>query len=1068
MPVAAVEIARQNSPVPSLSAAVEGALIPTRTAAVAGERKQVTVLFCDLAGSTALASALDPEEYRELLDLYLELAIREVDKRDGIVNQLAGDGFMALFGAPVSHEDEPAQSIHAGLAIQAALRTLSQDRTDLGDRELLARIGIHTGPVVVGTVGNDLKMDYTAIGDTTNLAARIQQMAEPGSVWISATTRNLVSGRFELEAIPPRMVKGKEEPLHAFEVRAAAADVSPMSIAAARGLTPLIGLTPELNQLESCFARMGEGLAQLVSLIGDPGTGKSRLVHEFQRLIEHRDVIVLEARAAPASQSVPFAPLTAMLKEYFALAPGEDAACTCEKIAERVRPWDVELDSIYPPMCQLLTTPRDELDVAGQLDRVTEAFGDLIGGMTTQSPVVIILEDLHWLDEASHQVLRQALTELQSWPILVILTHRPEFQTRWDLQCVYTQIHLRPLSEEHAREVVRARAGGALPEMLERRIAERAEGNPFFLEEITRSLIESGEVQIDDTGKVKLKGSIHAIRIPDSVQELIEARLDRLTPDTKRVAQVASVLGRQFRNDRLQELLASESIDVPKGLDELVSLGLLRVASSERGEYRFGESLTQSVCYEALLMRERRTLHERVASLYENDPRGLTAERAGLMAHHLAKSANRERAVASLMDAARDAADLPSYPAAEALYRQAWELAEQRLAESSDDAASEQVLAACLGLCRIGAFGWNTRNDAETASLRAQELADELGNAKAYAEAVGCHGLLVLGAEGDRFQDGVALLERAVVLARETGDARLRASAERILGWAYLTDGRFAEANRVLASVRASLESIGDDEPPSDMYLSVITFQALGAYFQEDLALARKLCVRGFAACEQVGNRTLACSLASYLAQIELLEGRYREAIEWAERGNELAKQVGSTGVLRVGATIALAARRALGEPGGTSELLQAVDQSVATAGDFSLTRHWVAELLIEIGEFERAKRYAETIAFRAGGRLRQLQSLLAQAHVLRGGDDASQDEAEALYAHAIEEARAVNSTSLELAAQLGLASVQHRQGKAGAHQALEEVAIEAERRGLLRFRDQARKRQASDGSAAA
>jgi len=271
--------------------------------AVEGERKQVTVLFCDLAGSTALAERLDPEEYHDLLEQYLELAFREIYRFDGIVNQLAGDGFMALFGAPVAHEDAPQRAVRAALDLQRALTTFNERLLAERGLELRARVGIHTGPVVVGTVGNDLKMDYSAIGDTTNLAARLESLAEPGAIFISEPTFRLVRGMFRVRPVGPFTVKGKREPVHAYAVLGLGEATTPMALAAERGLTPFVGRAAELAQIDACFRRLHEHFAQVVTVVGDAGSGKSRLVYEIKQRLSGEPVVFFEARCSAWNQS---------------------------------------------------------------------------------------------------------------------------------------------------------------------------------------------------------------------------------------------------------------------------------------------------------------------------------------------------------------------------------------------------------------------------------------------------------------------------------------------------------------------------------------------------------------------------------------------------------------------------------------------------------------------------------------------------------------------------------------------------------------------------------------------
>ncbi|HTD27497.1 MAG TPA: adenylate/guanylate cyclase domain-containing protein, partial [Candidatus Elarobacter sp.] len=399
---------------------------------IAGERKQVTVLFCDLAGSTAIAERLDPEEYHDLLDEYLELAFREIYRVEGIVNQIAGDGLMALFGAPVAHEDAPQRALRAALAIDEALGRLNERLRGRG-LELRARIGIHTGPVVVGTVGNDLKMDYTAIGDTTNLAARLESLAAPGTILASEATYRLVRGFFQVRPTGPLVVKGKSEPVAAYEILGESAAATPMAIAAERGLTPLVGRDEELAQLQACFRRLEGSQAQVVAVVGDAGLGKSRLLYEFRRRLEGEPVIFFEGRCS--ALAAPYFPFINMLKHYFGLVRGDTADAACAKIAAKVGDHSAErVEREYPALGRLLGMRAGTAGESApeELKRETfDAVTRLLLGKSQYAPVVVMLEDLHWIDDASRELLETLVARLAGARVMVLVTHRPDDRAAW-------------------------------------------------------------------------------------------------------------------------------------------------------------------------------------------------------------------------------------------------------------------------------------------------------------------------------------------------------------------------------------------------------------------------------------------------------------------------------------------------------------------------------------------------------------------------------------------------------------------------------------------------------------
>jgi class 3 adenylate cyclase len=708
---------------------------------VAGERKQVTVLFCDLTGSTEIAERLDPEEYRDLLDQYLDLVFAEIHRHEGVVNQLAGDGLMALFGAPIAHEDAPARALHAALAIQQALGRLRSN-----GRRLRARIGVHTGPVVVGTVGNDLKMDYTAIGDTTNLASRLQSLAEPGTILASETTQRLTRGLFELRRVGPFEVRGKREPVTAFQVLRPTEATSPMLRAKARGMTPWVARDGELAQLRDCFARLGGSLAQMVSVVGDPGSGKSRLLYEFKRSLEHENAILFEARCSSLTQSVPFAPWKEMLRDYFGLRGDEPAPVAREKIARALDELEGQHEDL-PYICHALGIPLDQRDEPSA-EHVSqgrfEAISRVVVASARKARAVVIIEDLHWIDEPSRESLERAVSALEETNLMIVVSHRPDYQPNWNVRAAFTQLHLLPLPEADARRILRAQAGGELPEALEKRILRKADGNPFFVEELTRALAEE-EHFVRDGEQLRLKRPVDEIRIPDTVQELVGARLDRLTPEAKRVAQVASVFGRQFAREPLGVLLDGEGLDVGAQLQQLEQRGVIhRKDTSSEDEFRFGESFTQEVAYESLLLKERRQLHARIAELLEERFQRSAEPQYSLLAHHYARSEDKARALKALLAAAERAEALPSYREALKLYLDAWKMAEAEL--DAEGAGPEDfqraALQATVGLGGVMVVhGMPRRSDPEKPIRRGRLLAERLGDADALARLTALHGM---------------------------------------------------------------------------------------------------------------------------------------------------------------------------------------------------------------------------------------------------------------------------------------------------------------------------------------
>ncbi|MBX3028071.1 AAA family ATPase [bacterium] len=1026
---------------------------------IPGERKQVTVLFCDLAGSTAVASGLDPEVYREVLEQYVALAMHEIYRLEGIVTQLSGDGFMALFGAPVAHEDAPQRAVLAALAIRDALAHFNEQLQRERGVALPARIGLNTGPVVVGTVGNDLKMDYTAIGDTTNLAARLEQLARPGTILISEATARLVRGFARLRPVGRLEVKGKREPVPAFEVLEARELASPMSVAAERGLTPLVGRDEELAQVASCFRRLGGHYTQLVSLVGAAGSGKSRLIYELkQRLLEEDEAVTfLEARCAALSQSIPLAPFVAMLRQYFDLSPSDDEATACGKVERRLGKAMAQIDDAYPLLCRVLSVPAPvpaELPLERLKRETFEAIARLVQSESRRGPVILILEDLHWIDEPSQELLEMAITRLSRSQAMILVSHRPEYRPQWRTEAALTQISLRPLLDGDVRRITRALAGGALPDELEARILAKAEGSPFFAEEITRSLSEEGFLERAG-GAVRLTRPVDEILIPGSVREVIAARLDRLPAAAKRVAQIAAVLGRQFQRQQLAHLLADEQVDVEGALEELLRRGVMhRKSLFSDDEYRFGESLTQEVAYDSLLHRQRRQLHGRVATLLESGAGDAALARPALLAHHFARSDDRARAVETLLRAAAEAEQLPSYRTASDLFRQAWEIGEALLADAPADGRVQRwVMEATVGFTRVTVlYGSSADPQAERAALRGRELAQALGAKEAASLLRTMHGML-LTVDPERFAEGVAITEAAVAEARQSDDIIQALSASRAVAWHYLLDGRFDAARTTIEWVERGLQERAELPGAPDMYLAARLMHDGILQASDELELAFHRAGETLAMADRAGSHTVRAGSSVLLAQLHLQRAEHEEARRWAARGLETAEQIGNFAGLQRARALLLAARVALGEAVTVGAVGDLLEEGIERGGNAIVSIQPIVDAFLALGEIGRAERVARLALERAAGRYRQILAGAALADVLVRLGPSAWAEAERLVERTMGVAEAVGARGIQ--AQLSVAAARlalDRDLARDAQQALERARSLCAAIGLSRF----------------
>src|SRR5262245_36278453 len=546
--------------------------ILTSRSALEGERKQVTVLFADVAGFTTLAEQLDPEVVHDIINRCFEGITAEVHRFEGTINQYTGDGVMALFGAPLAHEDSPRRAVHAALGIQRAIRDVAQALQAERGLSLQMRIGINTGLVVVGKIGDDLRMDYTAVGDTTNLAARLQQTAQPGSVVVSAVTHQHIAGFFETRDLGEMPVKGRA-PVQAFEVRRPRSRRTRFDVLVERGLTPLVGRERELATLRERFSEVKAGRGQVVGIVGEAGLGKSRLVLEFRRALAQaaETVTWLEGHCISFGQASPFLPLIEVLRENFQIDEFDGAPEIIAKVEQGMRRMG-ELEAHIPAIRYLLSVdPGDPalaaMESAARRRQLFAALRALPIRGAQLRPLVLVVEDLHWIDTSSEEFLNFMLDAVAGVPLLGLITclilYTPPFGSR----SFYTTLTLHSFSEAETLMM----AGHVLgitqfPAELQAALIDKAEGVPLFIEEVTKTLLDLGALQRENGG-YRLVKSLGEVHVPDTIQGIIMARLDRLGDDGKRTVQLASVIGRQF----LVRLLARVA-----GLSERRAEGLLR------------------------------------------------------------------------------------------------------------------------------------------------------------------------------------------------------------------------------------------------------------------------------------------------------------------------------------------------------------------------------------------------------------------------------------------------------------------------------------------------------------
>src|SRR5215217_5020695 len=691
-------------------------------ARVEGERKYVTVLFADVVDSTGLGERLDPEQVAEIMDGAFAFLNAEVAKYGGTVARLLGDAVLAFFGAPVAHEDDAERAVRAGLEIQEAAREYAEAvRRDYGvDFEV--RVGINTGLAVLATVGDEIRTEYTAMGDTTNVAARMQSVAVPGSVVISASTYHLVEELFEFERRGATMVKGKSTPIETFEV------LSPRSVPGkVRGLegegltSPLVGRAAEFRLVHDKLEEVArEGRGAFVAVVGEAGLGKSRLLAEVRKLAKagsqdsHPPVAWLEGRALSYEQAVTYYPWRQVIRAAIGAQEGEPPEVVREKL-HRDSGWGARPEDDLQYLEVVLSVESDatkkavaSLEGDALVERIKAASRGYLHARAERNPTVIVLDDLHWADSVSLDLLLSVAGLVEELPLMIVCLLRPDKDApswsatemaRSQLGERYTEVVLEPLDDAQAKELL----GNLLyiedlPESVRNLILDKAEGNPFFVEEVIRSLIDSRHI-VQENSHWRATRQIVNVTIPDTLTGVLSARIDRLPENTKQVAQTAAVLGRIFEYRALTTVCGAAA-PAPERIEDVAPhLGVLtyeelvreRVHDPEL-EYIFKHALTQEAAYDLLLIRRRKELHRRAGEVLEQLYPEQTSELSSALAYHFRLGEDWQRAADYAMGAGEQAVKV--YAMSEAIEH--YENAYESLKKVSD-ASPEQICDAILG-----------------------------------------------------------------------------------------------------------------------------------------------------------------------------------------------------------------------------------------------------------------------------------------------------------------------------------------------------------------------------------
>jgi len=823
---------------------------------IEGERKQVTVMFCDMEGFTSITERLGPEEAYSVMDQVYEILIHKVHDYEGTVNEMTGDGIMALFGAPIALEDAPQRAIRSAHAIHREMvrftEKMNQERP--GSYPLRMRIGIHTGPVVVGTLGNNLRVEFKAVGDTVNLASRMEGLAESGTTYVTRETFELTEGLFRFEALGEKEVKGKEEPVKIYRVIAPSTLRTRFDVNAERGLTPFVGREREFELLLDGFERAKDGRGQAFSVMAEAGIGKSRLLYEFRKAIANEEVTFLEGKCLSYSKSVAYHPIIDVLKSNFDVREEDEDSEITEKLKRGLKILEADEASTLPYLLELFSVKDSVIDKIPMSPEEKKAgIIETVKGITVRGseirPLIIAIEDLHWVDKSSEDYLKNLLDNISGARVFLIFTYRPEFVHSWGGRSYHNQVNLNRLSNRETLLMASHLLGtDDLDRQFEDLILEKTEGVPFFIEEFIKSLKDLKVIE-RETNRYLLAKDIQNLAIPGTIQDMIMARVDSLPESAKELLQTGSVIEREF---------GYELIKMVSGLPEKELLSHLSVLKDsellyERGifpqsNYIFKHALTREVVYNSLLLKRRTKIHEAIGNIIEGLYKDRIEEYYEMLAHHFFRGESWQRAHQYSHQAGLKALSFSAYEEAQSYFETAVE-ALKKLPRTSVRIAQEidirfSMRSALFPLGRHDTWADHVR----TAKSLAKEIEDKARLANCY-NYLSTHLWI-----RSQHKEAIRLCEEALRLAESAGDFSVHISTMLHLGVPLSYTGQYDRQVRLHREVARRLSG--------------------AAAFER----------HGLAGIPSVHARAFLCWGLTEL-------GEFKEGEEWGQEGIEIAEQ---------------------------------------------------------------------------------------------------------------------------------------------------------------------------------
>jgi class 3 adenylate cyclase/tetratricopeptide (TPR) repeat protein len=1007
------------------------------------EFRQITVMFCDLVGSTQLSEALDPEDLQKLIDAYRAECNKAINRYDGEVARYLGDGVMAFFGWPRAHEDDAARAVHAALEIVSNVSQIS------GPTTLACRIGICSGPVIVGEIANSTNSwSMDAVGETPNIAARLQTLAKPQSVVVSESTRRLVPAIFDLQDLGLQKLRGITEPVRVFQVNAAKNTASRFEARHAESLTPLAGRSSELSLLLDRWTKVKEGDGQAIMLSGIPGVGKSRLLHELKSHIQAEPHLLLLHQSSPYHGQSAFHPVIEQIEQAAHLSARESSA---DKIAKLRAYLPATTDGSNEPLvliANLLSIPIDNDRKLSNLtpqqikNRTISTLVDMLLQFSLQRPTVCIFEDAHWLDPSTLELLELVVTGIDRARVLLVVSCRPEFRPSWIGHPNITTHSLTRLSQSEVKNMIRDLVGGEnIPSQVVDQILQKADGVPLYIEELTTSILSA---PLRTRGASEQTAQPATIRVPETLSDALMERLDRVAP-SRRLAQVAAVVGREFSYDLLSAASQIDEAEMQSALSLLEEADIIyRLGTTPFVRFAFKHALLRDAIYDSLLRSKRQQIHADIAAILERDYAELVESQPEVLAHHHQEAGNHQLAIRCWLESGQRALTHSANVEAIASFRRALQLL-NTLPETSDRNKQEIEIQLALGIPLIAVQGYASDETREAFS-RARTLCLKLGNVPEYFQSLfGLWGHSWMSGKND---DALHMADEFMARARASSESVPLMVAHRVMGSTLLPLGdfqtsadHFENAIRLSGPGKQPLYSLYMVEPQAasllllswDLWFLGYPDRSLSRV-SEALELAQKL------------SHPYTIAFAHYMTSVvHLLRGDAIRALEAAQSSLETSREQRFS----LYAILSRISRgRAVGDLGRVEEARAEIAMGIADARRrgvgfmLPMMESWVADMHAKAGENEYALSIVEGLLANIGkGRSWEAELHRQRGQLLWALNPSNVGEAESHLNKSIEVARGQGAKSLELRAVTSLAELWRTQGRSKeAHALLEPV----------------------------